>query len=226
MQCSWRRLKRSHTPKYAPSHTLAFWLTLTRYGPYVLAFPVASVLPWPAPGTHPDLASSILPVVTLTSLLIWNGPTIAAMLSTTRCEESRGTSTDPEDLPSRAPSRGSVSSPRSFEYPMSRSPDAQQGVVAFLRTWSWVDASNQPWTSTRARPIASCCGLRSDTDRSISLSDNTTSAWAAPPERRYTDPTLVGDSPTYTSGLRSHVNGFHGSRYGPMRPMSPVYMDG
>ncbi|MBE3042349.1 hypothetical protein IMZ48_07160, partial [Candidatus Bathyarchaeota archaeon] len=56
-------------------------LTLTRYGPYVLAFPVASILPWPAvPGTHPDLASRILPVVTLSSLLIWNAPTIAAML--------------------------------------------------------------------------------------------------------------------------------------------------
>ena len=157
MQCNSRRSKCSHTPKYAPSHTSTSWLTITSYGPYVLAFLVASVLPLPAvPETHPDLASRILQVVTLSSLLIWNGPTIAAMLSTTRCEKSRGTSTDLEDFPSRGPSRGS-------------STDAHQGVVAFLRTRSWVDASNQPWSAAQARPVASCYGLRSDTVRSISL---------------------------------------------------------
>lgn len=206
--------------------TQGFGLTPCSYGPYVLPFPVASAIPWPVlHGTHPDLTSRIPPVVTLTSLLIWNGPTIAAMVSTSFGGQSRSIHTIPEALPSSGSSSANSLSPR-------------QGLDTFLRTHSWVNSPDRPLllpvVSPRTRSAAddaSCYVSRSNSERSISLSDVLPSSWAghAHATSRNTDLTLVETGlmmSDYSTSLRSHRHGFYGRRHGSIRSMSPVYMEG
>ncbi|KAL2113616.1 hypothetical protein VUR80DRAFT_3304 [Thermomyces stellatus] len=186
------------------------------YGPYVLIFPVASSLPWPAIHGTPDLAYRIPPVVTLTTLLIWNAPTIASMLRTPRNNGSMGINPVSEPFSDRTPSRAGSLAPH-------------QDVAALVRTFLWVNESTQPWSQAvyRQEPSSSG-GLCSDSETSISLSEGTPSFWTGPLQRRYTDPTLVDDGlmlPGYTASLRSHVSGFNVGHHGSVRSMSPVYME-
>lgn len=194
---------------------------IARYGPYFLPFPVASMLLWPAlPGTQPDLVAWTPLVIALTSLLIWNGPTMAAIFqpseASSRNTQSRGTCTDPEPLPG----------PGSF----SRSSlDSYQGVVAYQRTLSWANDPGRPWSrfvvcrTRSAVDSVNSSGRDFESERSISLSEGSLG-------RQPFDPTLVETWPTplpgYEEGLQDRVNGFHASRHGSFRTMSPVCMDG
>lgn len=188
-------------------HPLSRWTfsinTLSSYGPYVLPFPAISILPWPALyGTQLDLVARVPLVVALTSLLIWNGPTMAAIFQTSRLPsrniQSRGTSTEPDALSSPGVSSTSSVSP-------------YQGVVAYQRTRSWLNDPGLPWSQSvvcRKRSATSSTGFRerdSEFERSIDLSEGSLG-------HGHFDPALVERWPTplpgFEESLPSCVNGF------------------
>lgn len=185
-------------------------LTRSSYGPYVLVFPVISALPWPADSGTPGLACRLPLVATLTTLLIWNAPTMAAMLRSSQNNRPMGTNTAPPPVSSRALSRTSSVGPH-------------QDVASLARTFLWVNESSQPWARSVCRQWSSGSGgIRSDS--SITLSDATVPRWTGTVQRRYTDPTLVDCGPMPYAANRRHVAGFNVSHWDSIRSVSPVSM--
>lgn len=187
----------------------------------MLPFPAIAVLPWPVlHGPQPDLVTRVPLVVALTSLLIWNGPTMAAILQASRLPprsiQSRGTCTDPEALSDPGMSSTSSLGPC-------------QGVVAYERTLSWLNDPGLPWSQPvvcRTRSATNSAGSRgrdSELEGSINLSEGSL-------RHGHFDPTLVERWPTPLPGFEesvpNRVNGFHLSLHGSVRSLSPVYMDG
>ncbi|SPN96952.1 uncharacterized protein DNG_00470 [Cephalotrichum gorgonifer] len=243
-------------PPYAASHdqeaSLATWVmgaTMTSlavgflllredhvdnylYGPYALFYPATSILSSPGiSGTEPDLVARIPLVITLTSLIIWNGPTIASAIASIWPPARTRT----QGEPSNRITIGSRSSSGSGSSRSASSLDPHQGVVAFQRTFSWVKESGQPWSQshfiyrTRSTPDDLDMSISSGSERSISLSDIAPAFWTGSPDQGYTDPTLVYEGSSalaeHTQSLQSHINGFHMSHHGSVRSMSPVYME-